>query len=163
MPAVTARPDAQKGILISSAEQTRRLGERCGRLIAGPLVLALVGDLGSGKTVFVQGLARGLDVPDTFYVTSPSYTLINEYPGRLPLVHIDLYRLDGDADREELGMSEILGAEAATAVEWADKLPPGAAAERHEIRFESAGGDCRTIRLEAYGQAARSLLEALAL
>jgi tRNA threonylcarbamoyladenosine biosynthesis protein TsaE len=150
-------------VLSLSAEQTRQLGERCGRSLTRPLVLALIGGLGSGKTVFVQGLARGLDVPAGYYVTSPSFTLINEYPGRLPLVHIDLYRLDADADLEELGMSEVLGAETATAVEWGDKLPAGAVDERLEIRFDIGEDDCRTIHLEAYGQAALSLVEALAL
>ncbi len=155
---------AQCSTVVSlSAEQTRQLGERCGRRLTRPLVLALIGDLGSGKTVFVQGLARGLEVPADTYVTSPSYTLINEYPGRLPLVHIDLYRLDPDADFEELGMDEILEAETVTAVEWADRLPAGAATERLEIRFEIGEGGRRAIHLNTYGQAARSLVEALAL
>lgn len=153
----------RRTVISPSAEDTRRLGELCGRRLTRPLVLSLIGDLGSGKTVFVQGLARGLDVPADYYVTSPSYTLINEYPGRLPLVHIDLYRLGPDADFEELGMGEILEAATATAVEWADRLPAGAAAERLEIRFEIGGGDRRVIHLNAYGQAARSLVEALAL
>lgn len=161
MSAPPLRPTDRRTVVSLSAEETRQLGERCGRRLTGPLVLALVGDLGSGKTVFVQGLARGLDVPADFYVTSPSFTLINEYPGRLPLVHIDLYRLDTEADLEDLGMSDILGAESATAVEWADKLSAAALGERLEVHFEIGDGDRRAIHLDAYGQAARSLLEAL--
>ena len=74
----------------SDASETHRLGEAIGRLVDGPLVIAMRGGLGSGKTVFVQGLAKGLQVPEDYYVISPSYTLINEYPGAVRLYHVDL-------------------------------------------------------------------------
>jgi tRNA threonylcarbamoyladenosine biosynthesis protein TsaE len=125
------------------------------------MVIFLQGDLGSGKTMFVQGLGRGLGVPPEYYITSPSYTIINEYPGRRTLVHIDLYRMHADFDPEELGLSEHLYGESVVAVEWADRLPPQAAADRLEIRFEIGTGDLRTLQLSAYGQAAASLLKAL--
>ena len=92
----------------NSAEETKRLGRKIGSLIDDPIVLALSGDLGSGKTVFVQGLARGLDVPPDYYITSPTFTLVNEYPGRLRLFHIDLYRLDHFGDLEDIGLHDIL-------------------------------------------------------
>ena len=81
-------------ITTHSVQETRELGQNIGRLISQPITLALIGDLGSGKTAFVQGLAQGLDVPADYYITSPTFTLINEYPGRLALIHIDLYRLE---------------------------------------------------------------------
>ncbi|MCU0559011.1 MAG: tRNA (adenosine(37)-N6)-threonylcarbamoyltransferase complex ATPase subunit type 1 TsaE [Desulfobacterales bacterium] len=146
-----------------SAAETRAVGARCGRLLAAPAALFLSGDLGSGKTVFVQGLARGLGVPETWVVASPTFTLVNEYPGRLRLFHIDLYRLvDGGAAVAELGLDEILDGPGVVAVEWAEKLPPGEARGRLEIRFAlGAGENERTLDLTAYGQAALSLLKAL--
>jgi tRNA threonylcarbamoyladenosine biosynthesis protein TsaE len=144
-----------------SAAETGRLGEACGRRLDRPLVLALIGPLGSGKTAFVQGLARGLDVPAGYAVTSPSYTLIHEYPGRLPLAHIDLYRLSSEADLDGLGLAEVLDGEAVCAVEWAERLAPGAVPDRLEIRFEFGVGDRRAVAFRAYGQAARTLLKAM--
>jgi tRNA threonylcarbamoyladenosine biosynthesis protein TsaE len=143
-----------------SEEHTRRLGESFGRHVSTPVVFALIGDLGSGKTMFVQGLARGLGVPDGYYVTSPSFTLINEYPGRWPLYHIDLYRIDADLDPDDLGLTDILKSEGVAAIEWADKLPARSLSERLEIRFEIGEGDQRALRFIAYGQVPSSLLSA---
>lgn len=144
-----------------SEEETRRLGEACGRLVDTPMVIALIGDLGSGKTMFVQGLARGLDVPEGYYVTSPSFTLIHEYPGRRPLAHMDLYRLEAGLDLDDLGLVEVLKSDGVAAIEWADKLPPEALPETLEIRFEVGHGDRRALRFSAYGQDAASLLKSL--
>jgi len=154
-------PAGEITLATASAAETRRLGERCGRRLRTPLVIFLIGDLGSGKTVFVQGLARGLDVAADYAVTSPSFTLINEYPGRLRLFHIDLYRLGAEADLDDLGLAEILHGEGVAAVEWADKLTDGAVAERLEIHFEFGDDDRRRLRMIAYGQASLILLKAL--
>jgi tRNA threonylcarbamoyladenosine biosynthesis protein TsaE len=105
------------------AAQTRELGERCGRLLHAPTVLALSGDLGGGKTVFVQGLARGLGLPPERPVTSPTFTLVNEYPGRLQLYHIDLYRLEHVSEVADLGLEDYLYADGVCVIEWADKGP----------------------------------------
>ena len=105
-----------------SVNETQKLGEIIGTTITGGTVLALTGDLGSGKTAFVQGLARGLDVPDNYYITSPSYTLINEYPGRFPLFHVDLYRITDPVDIEDIGLYEILDDKGVVAIEWADRI-----------------------------------------
>jgi tRNA threonylcarbamoyladenosine biosynthesis protein TsaE len=148
-------------ITTGSAEETQALGRRCGQLISAPMSIFLLGELGSGKTMFAQGLAAGLDVPAEYYVTSPSYTLVNEYPGRLPLYHIDLYRLEAGLDPEELGLDELLHGAGVAAVEWADRLPADASADRLEVRFEIGADDRRTLRLRAYGQAAASLLKVL--
>jgi len=144
-----------------SEEETRRAGECCGRHVSTPMVFSLIGDFGCGKTMFVQGLARGLGVPDDYYVTSPSFTLINEYPGRLPLFHIDLYRLEAVPDLDDLGLVDVLKSDGVAAVEWADKLPPEALSDSLEIRFEIGDGDRRTLRFSAYGQDASSLLKSL--
>ena len=154
-------PAGEITLATASAAETRRLGEQCGRLLRTPLVICLIGDLGSGKTVFVQGLARGLDVSADYAVTSPSFTLINEYPGRFKLFHVDLYRLGTEADLDDLGLTEILHGEGIAAVEWADKLADGAVAERLEVRFEFGDDDRRRLRVVAYGQASLILLKAL--
>lgn len=103
-------------------EATRELGIFMGQQIDCGLAIGLIGDLGAGKTALIQGLARGLAVPPAVPITSPSYTLINEYPGRFPLFHVDLYRLSGGADLEELGLEEILDGAGVAAIEWAQRL-----------------------------------------
>ena len=90
--------------------QTVALGRALGRRLHQGIVLLLFGDLGSGKTAFTQGLARGLEVPASFIVTSPTYTLINEYPGRVPLYHVDLYRLPAPVDPDEYNQKHISSA-----------------------------------------------------
>lgn len=108
-----------------SARGTHRLAARFAASLPGGTVLALVGELGAGKTSFVQGLAEGLGVPELSQVLSPTYTLVNEYPGgRLTLVHVDWYRMAGVAQAQGLGLDEQIGRhDAVTAVEWADLLP----------------------------------------
>ena len=148
-------------VVSASAEQTRMLGEWCGRWIAAPLAIFLQGELGSGKTVFVQGLARGLGVPARTYVTSPSFTLVNEYPARLPLFHLDLYRLEPGADLEDIGVADMLSGDGVTAIEWAERLNAAGVADRLEIRFEVVDPEARRMRFVAYGQAASTLLKAM--
>ncbi len=105
-----------------SPDETRRLGETIGRVLTAGSIVALNGELGTGKTTLTQGIARGLDVPEKFAVTSPTFTLVNEYPGRLTLYHVDLYRLGGPADLESLGYEEFFFADGVTVVEWSEKI-----------------------------------------
>ena len=144
-----------------SVDETRKLGQKIGTLIKQPLVIALTGDLGSGKTAFVQGLAKGLEVPDGYYITSPTFTLINEYPGRYPLVHVDLYRLDDIDGLEDIGLDEMLHGQAVLAIEWADKLSDGLPAEHLLVTLEIIDDDCRTLGLNATGQNVVNLIKAL--
>ncbi|TDJ50892.1 MAG: tRNA (adenosine(37)-N6)-threonylcarbamoyltransferase complex ATPase subunit type 1 TsaE [Nitrospina sp.] len=121
-------------------EETIRLGVKIGEnLQAGDLVL-LFGDLGSGKTTLTQGIARGLGVAENEYVRSPSFTLINEYRGRIPIFHIDLYRIESASQLENLGLEEILFGEGISIVEWAEKLFPDnqkdSLIENHQPRIE---------------------------
>ena len=144
-----------------SAEETRTLGKRIGERMEPGTVLALMGDLGSGKTVFVQGLSRGLDVPEDYYVTSPTYTLINEYPGRSPLFHVDLFRIEPHGDVEDIGLFDILSGNGIVVVEWADRLPKGLLSAHLEIRLEFSDDESRQISLSAYGQREKNLLKSL--
>ena len=142
----------------TSVSQTRNLGEVLGQSISGPLVIALTGDLGSGKTVFVQGLARGLAVPGDYYVTSPSYTLINEYPGRLTLYHADLYRLAGRVDLEDLDLLDIVNGNGVVAIEWADRIEARDLGAHLTVQIETTGARSRVFRLSGAGQGRSDLL-----
>lgn len=128
-------------------EETVEAGRRLGaRLSRGDVVL-LLGDLGAGKTAFTRGLAQGLGIaPDA--VSSPTFTLIQEYRGgRVPLLHVDLYRLSDPREIDDLGLDE-LGASGVLAIEWAERLPapiPGA----HIVRIEHRGGDERKVTIES--------------
>ena len=133
----------------ASAEETERLGETLAPLLEAGDVVALEGPLGAGKTRFVAGLARGLEVKAR--VRSPSFTLINEYHGRLTLAHLDLYRLE-PADAERLGLEEELE-RGALVVEWGDKLPGTLREDALAIRFEVLDESQRAI--EARGPRGR--------
>jgi tRNA threonylcarbamoyladenosine biosynthesis protein TsaE len=133
-----------------SPEETQLLAEQLGRLLQPGDVVALVGELGSGKTLFSQGLARGLGVPETFYITSPTFAIINEYPGRVPFYHLDLYRVSR-ADFAELGLEEILFGQGAVAIEWAERLGEDLPAERLEVRLTFLGEMERNLAFTAFG------------
>jgi len=145
-------------VTTKSAAETDRLGELLGRSIFAPLVIAMSGDLGSGKTVFVQGLARGLAVPDKYYVTSPSYTLINAYPGRLPLYHADFYRLAGEADLEDLELYDLVSGKGVVAIEWAERIDVQNLGAHLAVRIETTGETSRVVYLSGTGQGSSDLL-----
>lgn len=110
--------DTEICITTHDAHETLALARSIGASCSGGSVFALVGDLGSGKTAFVQGLALGLGVPETCYVTSPTFAIVNEYCGRFRLFHIDLYRIGDPVDLEELGIMDMFTAENVVAIEW---------------------------------------------
>lgn len=140
------RPPDVPTLISRSARRTRRVARRIGALVQAPFTIALKGDLGSGKTVFVQGLAAGLGVPAAFCVTSPTYTLVNEYPGRCVLYHVDLYRLAYPADLAELGLEDTTGREGVVAVEWADRMDAAELAPSLEVCFKTVAETERWIQ-----------------
>lgn len=148
-------------VTTDSAEQTRLLGQMLGGLLRQPLIIRLCGDLGAGKTCLTQGLAAGLEVPAEEPVTSPSYTLLNQYQGRLALNHFDLYRLQQEDDLIDLGFEDTLDAEAVTVIEWADRFAK-VAGEGLLIRFGLPGGEQRRLHFQAFGSCAEVALAALA-
>jgi tRNA threonylcarbamoyladenosine biosynthesis protein TsaE len=143
----------------TSADDTQALGERVGRCLQAGDVICLYGELGSGKTVFVKGLAKGLGVPQESGVRSPSFVLIHRYEGRVPLYHADLYRLDGPADIDEIGLREWLGGDGVAVIEWADKLEAGLPAARLDVTLRHVDTETRQITLHPLGQRARRCLE----
>jgi tRNA threonylcarbamoyladenosine biosynthesis protein TsaE len=113
----------KKVIQTRSASETVRIGKTIGnRLLLGDVV-ALVGELGAGKTQFIKGLAAGVGIENSAYISSPSFTLIHEYPGEIPFYHIDLFRLGREQEAEELGLEDYFQGRGITAIEWADKIP----------------------------------------
>lgn len=132
-----------------SVEETRALAEQLGRVVlrAGDLVV-LAGDLGTGKTAFAQGVARGLGVTEP--VVSPTFTIVREYEGRVPLVHMDVYRLGRLQELHDLGFDEFLD-DRVTLIEWGDVIRPILPAERLEVHLAMAGEGQREIRLDPRG------------
>ena len=145
----------------SSPEATQSLAEQLGRLLLPGDVVALVGELGSGKTLFSQGLARGLGVPETFYITSPTFAIINEYPGRVPFYHLDLYRVSDRTEFSELGLKEILYGRGAVAIEWAERLGEDLPTERLEVHISFQGEMDRGIAFSAFGDCSARRLASL--
>ncbi len=150
-------------ITTRSVSETQDLGRTLGAAIKQPIIIALTGDLGSGKTAFVQGLAKGLDVSEKYYVTSPTFTLINEYPGRHPLYHVDLYRIEHFIELDDIGLDEVLLANAVIAIEWAEKLSRDTLSNRLQLQFGITDESARRIDIFAYGHPAANLLKALEL
>jgi len=140
-----------------SPEETRDCGEAIGRQLTGGELIALEGILGTGKTHLVQGLARGLEVTESA-VTSPTFVFVQEYRGRRPLIHVDLYRTERESDLFDLGILEYLDGPWVVAVEWADRAGGSLPAERLTVRLINQGKTTRRIELKATGQRYETLL-----
>lgn len=135
-----------RAVVSRSPEETQVIGERLGaRLVAGSVV-ACTGELGAGKTCFLQGLARGLGV--TGDVTSPTFVLVNYYRGRLPVYHLDAYRTGSLTELVDLGLEEMLHGDGVTVIEWADKLLPLLPARTIHVHLRGLGDEPREIRIE---------------
>ena len=137
----------RRAVTTDSEDGTEALGAQLAASLGPGSVILLEGELGAGKTAFVRGLAIGLGVPED-EISSPTFTLVQHYRGRLPLVHADLYRIDG-VEAEDLGLDE-LAASGVLAVEWAEKLvrrPPDAIT----VRIDDLGGDRRRITIQRPG------------
>jgi tRNA threonylcarbamoyladenosine biosynthesis protein TsaE len=129
-----------------TAEETAAVGENLGRTLGRGDVVALYGELGTGKTCFTQGLARGLDVD--VRATSPTFVLVNEYRGRLPVYHVDAYRTESASELLELGLLDLLGGDGVTVVEWADKAESVLPDRTVRVRIGGVGDEPRTIIVE---------------
>ena len=131
------------------------------RLLKGGEIIGLCGELGSGKTCFVRGMAEGLGIGKEAWIRSPSFTLINEYDGRLPVYHIDLYRLGGQRELAELNLRDYLFSDGVSVVEWFDHLPPDEVAEHLEVGFAHAEGSKRRLAFVARGGRYEEILKEL--
>ncbi|MCF6239372.1 MAG: tRNA (adenosine(37)-N6)-threonylcarbamoyltransferase complex ATPase subunit type 1 TsaE, partial [Candidatus Marinimicrobia bacterium] len=138
-------------IVLHSLQQTDLLGKILGRIAESGDVILLTGSLGAGKTTLTQSIATGLEVPDDCYVVSPSYGLMLEYPGRIPLYHIDCYRLEGEDDVEGSGLVDYIAATGLAVVEWPDRLGGLKPSEHLDIALGIVSGDVRSAVITPVG------------
>jgi tRNA threonylcarbamoyladenosine biosynthesis protein TsaE len=143
----------------SSAAEMQALARRLGQALTIGDVIALTGPLGAGKTTFVQGLADGMGVPSDRHVASPTFALVNEHPGRIPLVHVDFYRIKDRAELPELGIEEAYD-QAATAIEWAERFPDWLPADVLAVSIRIEDGS-RVLEVKGQGPRSQRMLSAL--
>lgn len=129
-----------------SPEETDAAGEALGRTLAPGAVVALTGELGAGKTCFIQGLVRGLGVK--VRATSPTFTLVNEYRGAMPVYHVDAYRTRSLAELVDLGLEEYIDGGGVTVIEWADRLEPLLPARTIRVHIDGLGDEPRAITIK---------------
>jgi tRNA threonylcarbamoyladenosine biosynthesis protein TsaE len=139
-------------------EETRAVGEALGQWLEPGDVVCLVGPLGAGKTTLAQGIARGLGVDEI--VNSPTFTLVQEYAGRWPVYHLDVYRLSGPEEAVDLAVEELRGAGGVLLIEWPERIAPLLPADRLEIRLEPQG-DARRLTAIGYGTRGHALTASL--
>ncbi len=133
-----------------SPDETKRWGEKLAAALQPWDVLALTGEIGAGKTTFVQGVARGLEVPDGT-VASPSFVLVREYSGRIPLIHADLFRLENLPEAATVGLEEYYEGDGGTVIEWANRIPEILPEEFLEVRFQVVDPETRRLNLVPHG------------
>lgn len=148
-------------ILTGSREETLNLGEKIGNFLKPGTVIALYGNLGTGKTTFTKGLSKGIGVENQNAVKSPSFVILNEYAGKWPVYHIDLYRLEKDAEVDSLGLEDFVEGNGTAVIEWAEKIKKDLPPERLDINFDFTDEkeNSREISLNAYGEFYANLLE----
>jgi len=140
-------------IIAESVEETIIIGEKLGALVNSGDILCLVGDLGTGKTHFVKGLAKGLKIED--YITSPTFTIVNEYQGRLKLYHFDVYRVDDPDEIYAIGFDEYIFSSAVSIIEWAnfiEELIPEESITINITKVPTKGDNYREIDISYKGE-----------
>lgn len=153
-------PDVIIEINTGSPEKTRMAAEYLGKLLESGTIIGLDGELGAGKTEFVKGLAAGVGVPENTYITSPTYSIINQYTGRLPLYHLDLYRLSEPDELYDTGLEDILAENAIVVVEWPSIMSEMAETDI-SIIIQVTGITERKISFFGYGLANSNLIRDL--
>jgi tRNA threonylcarbamoyladenosine biosynthesis protein TsaE len=143
--------DGPTELVLEAAEEatTKAIGAALAGVLRAGDVVGLTGDLGAGKTRFVQGAAAALEVEDP--VVSPTFMLVRSYDGRLPLQHVDAYRLSGAAELEDLGIEEVLPSDAVAFVEWADRVAGALPPDWLELAFHTRPDELREIHLRPHG------------
>jgi tRNA threonylcarbamoyladenosine biosynthesis protein TsaE len=159
-PAPAIPPEAVRvhDFTTQSGADTIEVGRKLAKLLKPPQLLILRGDLGTGKTTLVKGIAQALDAAEADEVTSPTFTLIHEYVGTqhgkpVKLFHLDVYRLEGERQLETLGLDELLTPDALVLVEWGEKFKSIRKKSTGEIAITSTGGDARKITVTLKDQA----------
>ncbi|MFO7569180.1 MAG: tRNA (adenosine(37)-N6)-threonylcarbamoyltransferase complex ATPase subunit type 1 TsaE [Smithellaceae bacterium] len=137
-------------IITESAEETFAAGRAVGECLAPGDVVALTGELGAGKTCFTAGLARGLGVGEDYVITSPTFTLVNEYPARYTLYHLDVYRLNDETQLPELGYEEFIANGGVVVIEWADKIASALPDTAISIQIEYVAENQRKLKMTGF-------------
>ncbi len=135
----------------NSPDETLELGARLARELASGDLVALIGELGAGKTMFTKGIAKGMGVGEYDYVNSPSFVVMKEYPGKKPLYHFDIYRLEEKSFCETLDYEEYFYGDGVTVVEWADKVADILPEEYLEVRISYLDEEKRKLEFVAHG------------
>ena len=136
-------------IVTSNEEETIHEGKMLGQKLKPGAVVALYGQLGAGKTAFTRGVALGLGIGMS--VSSPTFTIVNEYPGDIPLFHFDMYRLESEDELFDIGWDDYLDRDGVCVVEWSEKVPGAFSPDTIAVRFENLGGDTRSIDIAIEG------------
>jgi tRNA threonylcarbamoyladenosine biosynthesis protein TsaE len=144
-----------------SQSQTKSWGKKLAPLLEAGDIIGLHGELGTGKTCFARGVAEGLGVSENAWIRSPTFTLINEYHGRLPIYHIDLYRVSGRAEQESLDLREYLYGDGVCLVEWFEYLEAEEVKEFLEVNLAHAGVNRRRVTFAAHGERYERMLQTL--
>jgi len=153
----TPASDLPWELVSTSHQHTTRLGQAIGHVLRGGETIALYGPLGAGKTALIRGIAVGLNASPTA-VTSPTFVVIHEYQGRLPLAHVDLYRIRSPRELESTGLLEYFSGHTVTAIEWADKGLIALPQDRIEIALNHRAARSRTIQLNVTGPKSHKVL-----
>ncbi len=138
------------GMLTNSASETMLIGEKLAKGLKPGDIIALSGDLGSGKTTFTKGIGKGLGVKDSKRINSPTFVLIKEYSGKIPLYHLDLYRLDALKEIENLAVEEYIYGTGVTVIEWAEKIKCLLPEKRILVKFKVKGDTKREVVIEDF-------------
>ena len=139
-------------IELSTLQRTESLGTVLGKIAEPGDIITLAGTLGAGKTALTQYIGRGLGIDPRIYITSPTFSLLHEYQGRIPLYHMDLYRLGPEEEIESLGFPEYFYGHGLTVIEWSERLGSLMPAERLHIELVISGEISRTAHLSAHGE-----------
>ncbi|UCD85074.1 MAG: tRNA (adenosine(37)-N6)-threonylcarbamoyltransferase complex ATPase subunit type 1 TsaE [Deltaproteobacteria bacterium] len=142
-----------------SEEETINCGRTIGNLLDRGDVIALIGELGAGKTYLTKGVALGLGAKDIKEITSPTFTIINEYSGRLPIFHLDFFRLNEEFEVEDLGYEEFFYGPGVSIIEWAEKFPQILPKEYLEVKISILGESKRELEFKVWGDHYREMIE----
>jgi len=149
-------------VALATLQHTRTLGRIIGEQARPGQIVLLIGGLGAGKTTIIQAIGRGLDVDERYYITSPTFSILHEYPGRIPLYHMDFYRIIDEAELADLGIEEYFYGNGLCVVEWPERLGSLTPDNRLEIRIDITGESSRTATLAQQGSGWESMLAAVA-
>lgn len=155
---MSSAPDSTVTLISHAPHETERIGRELGALLSKGAFIALFGDLGGGKTCFTRGLVAGVAPQSVHLVASPTFAIMNEYPGPVPVYHFDFYRLGSSREIVELGFDDFFQGDGICVAEWSERLEEILPPDALRIYFHNGGEELRTITLSAGGERSRNLI-----